>query len=639
MTNSVPCPQCGEALAVVPSADVVRYCHVCKLPRVVVAGKYEILRTLAKGGCGTLYVAKHQRLQMDPNRVIKFIDANLIDSTTAEARFAREVEVTSSLSQRNQHIVRVYDDFGDLPGLGHYFVMEYLEGQDLSEYLQALHQELPMLQAIHIIEQVALALMEAHSAGIVHRDLKPQNIFLVERHNDPLFVKVIDFGIAKADVSSTQMSMTQGLLGTPAYMSPEQCSGLPVDHRSDIYSIGILLFQLIVGRVPFGSAPGQENSPMQLVFAQVSQQPPKPRDIRPYRKIPEELEAIILKLLEKEPANRFQSLDAMLQALASVKPKIPDVSLAVMEQLPPLQTIPSHDQAWDNDMSVTRADDSTRLELSVKELGPTMDMPTRGLPTGDVVTGLPVAPTPLSSPPVVLLSQGENPLEEQRFEAEESEAFSTSGSPRLLWLGGFVVVALVVGGWFVLQSMKAPSQTVADVPLGKANPTTVRNMPVRGKPTTLSIPDEKVEVVPEEIPKIVVRKVAMRRRLRSRRRSRRLVRRRRAIRRRPVKRRSTKRFKGIPGCPADTNEGHWVLLQVNPRRNLILRTRHDSEQRKRGYCLFQKKSGPQHYVRLIADGYAPCFFRLGVGVRHIRATLKLDDENAGLSPNPTYCLK
>ncbi|TNE48466.1 MAG: serine/threonine protein kinase [Deltaproteobacteria bacterium] len=632
MTNSVPCPQCGEALAVVPAADVVRYCHVCKLPRVVVAGKYEILRTLAKGGCGTLYIAKHQRLQMDPNRVIKFIDANLIDSTTAEARFAREVEVTSSLSQRNQHIVRVYDDFGDLPGLGHYFVMEYLEGQDLSEYLQALKQELPMQQAIHIIEQVALALMEAHSAGIVHRDLKPQNIFLVERHNDPLFVKVIDFGIAKAEVSSAQMGMTQGLLGTPAYMSPEQCSGLPVDHRSDIYSIGILLFQLIVGRVPFGSAPGQENSPMQLVFAQVSQQPPKPREIRPYRKIPEELEAIILKLLEKEPANRFQSLDALLQALASVKPKIPDASSAVMEQLPPLQTIPSHDQAWDNNMSVTRADDSTRLDLSAKEPGPTMDMPTHGLPTGDVMTGPPVAPTPLSSPPVVVFPQGESSSDEG-FEVERGRQ-----SSRALWLGGLFVIALVAGVWFVAQQRSLPPQAVPDEPHGQAKPTTVRNVPSRERPAAPVVPDEPVEVVPEERPKPVLRKVAMRRTRRSRRRRRR-VRRRRTVRRKPVRPRATKGVRGIPGCPADTNEGHWVLLQVHPRRNLILRTQHDSEQRRRGYCLFQKKGGPRHYVRLIADGYAPCFFRLGKGVRRIRATLKLDDESAGLSPNPTYCLK
>lgn len=638
MSNPNSCPQCGEALSFAPSAEVVRYCHICKLPRIIVAGKYEILRTLAKGGCGILFVAKHQRLSRDPYRVIKFIDSTLIDTATSEARFAREVEVTSSLSQHNQHIVRVYDDFGEIVGLGHYFVMEYLEGQDLSEYIQSLRQELPMLQAIHIIEQVAVAMLEAHNAGVVHRDLKPQNIFLVERSNEPLFVKVIDFGIAKADVSSSQMGMTQGLLGTPAYMSPEQCSGLPVDHRSDIYSIGIMLYQLIVGRVPFGSAPGQDNSPMQLVFAQVSQTPPSPRDIRPNRNIPEELEAIILKLLSKEPANRFQSLEALLQALSAVKSKIPGASAALIEDLPPLRTLPSQDEQWGPEVSMTRVDPPQKIELGVKELGPTLDMPAEGLPTGDVLPSEPSRKSPPSpSSSEQLGSRVSTPFNQSSettgMSEEDWAAVQTNPSNWLMAAGVAVVLLLALGAWSLFVNPGSPELPIKRLPEKRSKAKVIQKA---SPPIAREEPDMREEPPPVIRPKPRIRKRIVRRR---RRRRRRVFRRRTRIRARAkVVRRRAPAFRGVKGCPADPSNGRWVLLKVNPRKKVMLQTHYDSESRRMGFCLLLKNGGPRHYVKLLGDGFSPCFFKFKPGARVVWAQMKTDSESEGLAPTRGYCV-
>lgn len=315
------CPQCQTLLGQTHtlSREEILFCPVCQLPQVTVAGKYRIERRLAEGGCGILYLARHTRLRMDPIRVIKFLRPEMFSHESMGKRFEREVEVTAAISQQNQHIVRVYDDFGEIPKLGHYFVMEYLEGQDLGtmllDYLE-LDQILSLPQILHIVIQVCEAIGAAHQVGIVHRDLKPENIFLITRGDDPLFVKVIDFGIAKSENTENMTSLTKGAIGTPEYMAPEQCTGSPSDARTDVYALGTILYQLLVGHTPYLS-PGVQQSAnlMYLAMAQLTTPAPPPSQANPAREIPSALEQIVMCALEKKAEDRFQSMAEMARAL------------------------------------------------------------------------------------------------------------------------------------------------------------------------------------------------------------------------------------------------------------------------------------------------------------------------------------
>jgi serine/threonine protein kinase len=318
-STQTQCPQCSGVLtSLAAESTKIQYCQHCGLPLGEIANKYELVRLLAKGGCGVLYVARHRYLRLDPLRVIKFLPPHLFANVALTMRFAREVELTAALSKRNDHIVRVYDDFGDFPSLGHYFVMEYLLGQDLSALLRSV-PELPLETILHIALQVGSAIHDAHQVGVVHRDLKPNNIFLISKGEDPYYVKVIDFGIAKSLITQFDTALTQGMVGTPAYMAPEQCQGKEVDHRTDIYALGIILYQMIVGHTPFFLPVNtEEYSPMQIAFAQISQLPRPPSEAKPSRPIPQTLEDLVLRALQKEPAQRFQSIADMNEALREI---------------------------------------------------------------------------------------------------------------------------------------------------------------------------------------------------------------------------------------------------------------------------------------------------------------------------------
>src|SRR6185295_10120963 len=239
--------------------------------RVVGGGRYQILSVLGQGGMGTVYRALQKPL--DRMVVLKLVHPELTRDAGALGRFQREMKVTVAIEHPNT--VRVYD-FGEIegvpggpPGGQQFLAMEFLSGRSVRAVLEAEGAFTPgRLASVGI--GIAHALGAAHAAGIVHRDLKPENVMLVDAYGQPDFVKVLDFGIARPPEGETGFKTATGvLLGTPAYMSPEQCAGAAVDGRSDLYALGVMLYEMATGRPPFVG-----NSFTALLIAHTSAPPP-----------------------------------------------------------------------------------------------------------------------------------------------------------------------------------------------------------------------------------------------------------------------------------------------------------------------------------------------------------------------------
>ena len=265
-------------------------------------GRYQIIKELGRGAMGVVYLGKDPTIQR--HVAIKTMRLDEIDNEEElkqfRDRFFREAESTGRLSHPN--IVTVYDA-GEQDGLA-YIAMEYLEGTMLSNYCQKTTR-LPAKQALQIVAAVADALDYAHSHGVVHRDVKPANIMILKQRQ----VKVMDFGIAKmASASKTQASM---ILGTPRYMSPEQATGKDVDGRSDVFSLGIVLFELLSGEKPFDA----ENMPALVMRIAKSPHPPL---LKYRRDLPTRVQSILDRALQKEIPNRYRHASDMAQDLRDI---------------------------------------------------------------------------------------------------------------------------------------------------------------------------------------------------------------------------------------------------------------------------------------------------------------------------------
>lgn len=282
-------------------------------------GKYTIKEKIGRGGMAEVYKAYQENL--DRYVAVKVMHSFLIDFEEENflKRFSREAKTMASLNHPN--IVRVYD-FDSFGPRSHYLVMDYVSGGSLKERLEALAdngQRMPLAQSINIITKVADALAYAHRRDMVHRDIKPANI-LLDVNEEPYLT---DFGIVKMVGGQTiGYTATGALIGTPAYMSPEQALGKPGDKRSDLYSLGIMLFQMVTGQLPFNA-----DTPLAVAMKHVSEQVPLPIKFNP--DVPQLLQTIILKALAKEPNDRFQTAREMVLALQQV-------DLAANAQQPPI---------------------------------------------------------------------------------------------------------------------------------------------------------------------------------------------------------------------------------------------------------------------------------------------------------------
>jgi serine/threonine-protein kinase len=270
-------------------------------------GGYLILELVGIGGMGRVYRAEQTALSRTV--AVKIIHPHLVGEENAAARFITEARAASRLN--HPHSVGIID-FGKSPDGLLYLVMEFLRGRDLARVLYE-DGPLPFRRIVDVVRQTLEALAEAHSEGIIHRDLKPENIILEPVRSGGDFVKVVDFGLAKIRADTQQPSITSpGIVcGTPEYMSPEQARGDTLDARSDLYAMGVILYQLLTGKLPF-----EAESPTQVVLAHLTQQPRDPRLVAPDRQIPDALVEVVLRILSKEPPDRYQDSDEMSAALA-----------------------------------------------------------------------------------------------------------------------------------------------------------------------------------------------------------------------------------------------------------------------------------------------------------------------------------
>ncbi|MBX3250476.1 MAG: serine/threonine protein kinase [Myxococcales bacterium] len=274
-----------------------------KLVGSTIDGRYEVERVLGEGGMGLVYKARH--VVLNKPLALKVLRPDVSRDEEIITRFRQEAQSASAIG--NQHIIDI-SDFGTLADGSTYFVMEFLDGTDLTGAIESSMPGMDAARTVHIAKQLCSALGAAHDAGIVHRDLKPDNIFLIKRGNDRNFAKVLDFGIAKVGGSSSKLTRAGQVFGTPHYMSPEQCAGSGVDHRTDVYALGIMMYEMTTGQTPFDA-----DNLMGILTKHLYEAPVPPRQHNPA--IPEELELVILRAIAKDKEQRYQSMYELLEDL------------------------------------------------------------------------------------------------------------------------------------------------------------------------------------------------------------------------------------------------------------------------------------------------------------------------------------
>ncbi|HJK94288.1 MAG TPA: protein kinase, partial [Polyangiaceae bacterium LLY-WYZ-15_(1-7)] len=305
------CPICGtryDGAATFCQKDGAKLTSEQRDPFVgrVILDQFRIEEPIGAGGMGTVYRA-HQTT-LDRHVAVKILHPELASNPDATRRFHREARVATSLEHPN--LVRVFL-FGELPEDGSlYLVMEYLRGRSLTQALKT-EGALPVPRALHVATQIAEAVGMAHARGIVHRDVKPENVMLVERRGDRDFVKVLDFGIARLLWDdATHLTQSGVIFGTARYISPEGAAGEETDARSDVYSIGVLTYQLLTGVTPF-----EAQTPVAMLMKHIHDQAPPLRSMGAGRRVPQPVADVVQRALAKNPDMRWDDAGQMADAL------------------------------------------------------------------------------------------------------------------------------------------------------------------------------------------------------------------------------------------------------------------------------------------------------------------------------------
>ncbi|MBX7195438.1 MAG: serine/threonine protein kinase, partial [Sandaracinaceae bacterium] len=309
------CPQCGTRFS-----EPVSFCPHDGTPTTelneeppkdpylgrVIDGRYRVESVLGEGGMGVVYQIAHAVL--GKRMALKVLRGDMARDSEVVQRFIQEAQSATQIGHQN--IIDI-SDFGKMPDGSAYFVMEYLDGLSLTQLISR-GGSIPTQKALHIIRQIASALEAAHERGIVHRDMKPDNIYVVKQGADDSFVKVLDFGIAKVGGASSKLTKTGMIFGTPHYMSPEQAAGQTVDRRTDIYALGVIMYEMFVGRVPF-----EGDTFMGILSKHMFQDPIPPSQAKGVGL--GAIEDVILKALAKKVEARYQTMSELIADLDKVQ--------------------------------------------------------------------------------------------------------------------------------------------------------------------------------------------------------------------------------------------------------------------------------------------------------------------------------
>ena len=421
-------------------------------PGAVLLGKYRVEEVIGIGGMGRVVRASHLYLQQSV--AIKVLLPEMTQSASTVSRFLREAQATVQL--KSEHIARVID-VGTLPDGTPLMVMEYLSGNDLNQILRHHGPQSPSI-VCDLMLQACEGLAEAHAAGIVHRDVKPSNFFITQRPDGSMLLKILDFGISKTPVGITDLTGTQAVLGTPTYMAPEQMrSGRSADARSDLWSMGVVMYQMIAGRPPFG---GESYAALVL---QVNGEAPAPLHVP----LPAGLGEVIFRCLEKDPRDRHQNAGDLARMLA---PFASDPVAAALSAARATRTL-QHKAGGPNALSLTAGGGlSTPVPLSPAQLTPR--------------TWPPPPVTQASS-----ISQGAGQL---TYQVRSSRGWIVGGAAAVVLLAG-------VGGYVVNELTKSSSdgRTEHVGPAASPSPSETPDPPPAPPP---AVPDQQASVTPPAPP-------------------------------------------------------------------------------------------------------------------------------------------
>jgi serine/threonine protein kinase len=296
------CPEDGVATEPLPNSGPQKDALI----GTVVDGRYRIEQQIGEGGMGVVYKISH--VSLNKTLALKLLRGEMAKDPEVVQRFIQEAQSATQIGHEN--IIDI-SDFGRLPDGTVYFVMEYLNGHPLNDIIKR-GGSIPVSDAVSIIRQIAGALGAAHQRGIVHRDMKPDNVYVVKRGEEANFVKVLDFGIAKVGGASNKLTRTGMVFGTPHYMSPEQAAGQSVDARTDIYALGVIMYEMFTGRVPFDA------DTFMGVLTKHMFEKPEPMTTAGAERQLGALESITMRALEKKPENRYQSMQELIDDLDRV---------------------------------------------------------------------------------------------------------------------------------------------------------------------------------------------------------------------------------------------------------------------------------------------------------------------------------
>ena len=405
------CPRDGSTLRAPPGSDLVGS---------VVADRYLILKRIGEGGMGQVYLAEH--VKMKRKSAVKVMHQGMVHDQDAIQRFNREASNASSIQHPN--VAAIYD-FGETSDGLIYLAMEFIDGEPLTKIIER-QGALPAARAAEITRQCSEALEAAHEMGIVHRDLKPDNIMIARGRAGEDVVKIVDFGIAKAMTGADQKVTKTGLaIGTPEYMSPEQLGGDALDSRTDIYSLGLVAFNMFTGQLPFPAVTSREALIMRL-----TEKPRTLADIRADVQWPEELQWVMDRALANHPGERYQHVSQFGRDLVKAVASMPQSALSQQGTIA-ISQMPSSDSAF--------------------AAGPTQARAYGGAaaaPAGATGTGAPASRRPTTAAPAGGTQEATTPI---------GGGARKSRAP--LFIGLFILLAGAGGGgWWFLQQQQARSK-------------------------------------------------------------------------------------------------------------------------------------------------------------------------------------